>query len=233
MTLPEWVVQKDHELVSAAEKTQMETAEHRWHWTLDESNAERVSLREYAKRVNRSHSVIKAFADGYATWVVGARRPLAEEISRAQVGAEKEAKIEAVSEATGKTFSNVKSGKNPDVKKAMEAATHAVGQAQAQAAEEGKTLTTEEIKATAKKAAEAQVAAPTEVINMEKYTETAVCNIRNILENLLTVDITQFTVEHRELMDGELRSIAKSASTLAGMYAFDADSALSAWSETS
>ena len=40
-------------------------AQHRWHWTIDESNPERVSLSEYARSVGRHLSNIAAQVKGY------------------------------------------------------------------------------------------------------------------------------------------------------------------------
>jgi hypothetical protein len=50
----------------AAESTSQELAQHRWHWTLDESNPKRVSMRDYTDEVGRSYSTIRTSVKGYA-----------------------------------------------------------------------------------------------------------------------------------------------------------------------
>ena len=53
-----------------------ELARHRWHWTLDESNPDRVSFSEYAAGVGRHKSQIQSFARGYALKVASEGCPV-------------------------------------------------------------------------------------------------------------------------------------------------------------
>ena len=62
-------VARDHELEAAHEKTSEALAKHRWHWTLDESNPERLTIQEYARRVVRGRASIHRMAYGYAAFV--------------------------------------------------------------------------------------------------------------------------------------------------------------------
>lgn len=78
-------------------------ARHRWHWTLDESNSERVSIRAYAREVGRSFGAIHSMATGYQIHRDHGT-VISEAIERAKVGAEKETVIEAVADAEGTTF---------------------------------------------------------------------------------------------------------------------------------
>ena len=65
-------------------------AQLRWHWTLDESNPEAVTVSEYARQVGRSHTVIGYMANGYTKWVASAyATSLADCIAEAQMGPEK------------------------------------------------------------------------------------------------------------------------------------------------
>jgi hypothetical protein len=97
------VVAEDHRLEQVAERGREELAQHRWHWTLDESNPERMPIREYARQVARSERVIRMMVNGYASWTAtGTRRgKLNDEIERAALGEEKLAATEAVAKARG------------------------------------------------------------------------------------------------------------------------------------
>jgi hypothetical protein len=104
---------RDAELDASASSASEELAKHRWHWTLDESNPKRVSLRQYAKDVNRGYATIKTQANGYAAWVEGERsRPLSDEITLANMGEERQAATEAVAKATGKSVNTMRAGQN-------------------------------------------------------------------------------------------------------------------------
>jgi hypothetical protein len=61
--LPDDALERDRELeTSDAAALQV----HRWHWTLNPANKERVSVGEYALAVDRHRSVIYNDAQGYA-----------------------------------------------------------------------------------------------------------------------------------------------------------------------
>lgn len=107
--LPKSAVTLDRRLDKAAESTTVDLCQHRWHWTLDESNAKRVSLRAYARAVGVSISRIRAQVNGYVDWTArGGARTLAECIERASIGVEKQAAIEAVAKASGTSFGNTR-----------------------------------------------------------------------------------------------------------------------------
>jgi len=55
-------------LEKSAESASEQLAKHRWHWTLDETNPERVSLRAYARDVGRAESIVRKYANSYADW---------------------------------------------------------------------------------------------------------------------------------------------------------------------
>jgi hypothetical protein len=67
------VVDEDARLEKAADRSTEALAKHRWHWTLDESNPNRVSARQYALAVGRSAATISGHARGYDEWVMGVR----------------------------------------------------------------------------------------------------------------------------------------------------------------
>lgn len=201
--LPQHVVKKDAELTSIRDKAQEELAQLRWHWTLDESNAERLSVRAYTKQVKGDRHTIQSYADGYSVWVAAARPQgkLPEFIKRAKVSEERAAKIEAVAEATGLTFSNVETGKNEKAKRAMYAASHAVDTAKAEAEGEGKTLSTDEIKAAAKKGAEIITKAPKPPTpNHLSYARQKIIDI-----NSAGVHIAEIGRQHLDDLSGEDR----------------------------
>ena len=59
MALSKAVVAEDKKLAKASDKAGEALMKHRWHWTLDESNAKRVSFAEYARQVGRHESIVR------------------------------------------------------------------------------------------------------------------------------------------------------------------------------
>lgn len=118
ITVPQEVIDQDHRLEGATSKASEALAAHRWHWTLDESNADRVSIREYARSVGRHRRVIAGQASGYAHWKSGAAggASLSESIERAKMSAETEAVTEAVAEARGISIKHARQTRGTEVR---------------------------------------------------------------------------------------------------------------------
>ena len=121
MTLPTEAVTTDHRLETTAERASGELAKHRWHWTLDESNPDRVGIREYARQVGRHQSTVHRHASGYAA-ALAVSRPdetpepaaIAEAVTKAAMGAETAAAAEAVAQARGTSLANAQRGRHTD-----------------------------------------------------------------------------------------------------------------------
>jgi predicted Rdx family selenoprotein len=125
--VPAKAVAEDHRLEQSASKASESLAKHRWHWTLDETNPARVSIRAYARAVGRSDRTVGNQAKGYAAW--SARedsRTLSECIDRANHTAEKADIVEAVAEANEITFTRARQGYAPDVSRVRDAVEQAV-----------------------------------------------------------------------------------------------------------
>src|ERR1035437_3688429 len=123
--LPPEVVERDHELETQVGKTTEALADQRWHWTLDESNPDRVSFSEYGRQVGRSHKTIGAMARGYASWTAAPRAGtagLTECIERARQGVERSAAIDAVAKDQGIAYAGARKIHAPIVAEVLEAA---------------------------------------------------------------------------------------------------------------
>jgi predicted nucleic acid-binding Zn-ribbon protein len=126
-TLPTEAVETDHRLERSASKATEALARHRWHWTLDESNPLRVSIRAYARDVGRGFSTIRTQVNGFVAWSQGERaRPLAEVIERTAMSAEKEEIVDAVANANKVGFQRARQSYSPDVSRVRDAVEHAV-----------------------------------------------------------------------------------------------------------
>ena len=68
MPVSKAVIDTDHKLEGSQDRSTLALAKHRWHWTTNEANRERVSQREYAKAVGRSNAAISYHARGYALY---------------------------------------------------------------------------------------------------------------------------------------------------------------------
>lgn len=120
--LPADVVETDHQLENAAENASEALAQHRWHWTLDETNPDRVSLRAYAQAVGRHKETIREYARGYANWVTGDRQsPLGDVMKRVGMTAEREAIVEEVAAANEMTFQTARRHRTEDIARVRDA----------------------------------------------------------------------------------------------------------------
>lgn len=154
--LPNEVVEADHKLEQSASKASSALAKHRWHWTLDESNPDRVGFAVYGKAVSRAHSTISAYAKGYAAWAAGdgsSTTTLLDQIQRANVSTERAEILEAVAEANQVNFQTARQNYTPDVKRVRDAVEKAVERQPEMTAEEK----TEYVKRTANTIARSKV----------------------------------------------------------------------------
>jgi hypothetical protein len=103
MGLAKNVIQEDHRLDKASSEAAERLMGHRWHWTLDDSNPDRVSFREYSRAVGRDERTIRTDAHAYVGLQeagAGARTP-SEARERAKMGTETAVAMEAVAAARG------------------------------------------------------------------------------------------------------------------------------------
>jgi tRNA G10 N-methylase Trm11 len=124
LTLPAAAIKEDQRLEKQASSASEELARHRWHWTLDTENPKRVPIREYAREVGRSKSVIEGQAKGYANWIGGlaGEASLSESIERAKMSTEKAAVTEAISEARGTSFKHTRATRPTEIRRVREIA---------------------------------------------------------------------------------------------------------------
>ncbi len=125
--LPAEVIETDHQLESTARRASEALAKHRWHWTLDESNPNRVSFRAYAKAVGRGDTSIRIQVNGYVDWISRrgpSERGLNESIERARMSGEKEAATDAVAAARGTTFGHARQTRPEEVRRVRQMAQH-------------------------------------------------------------------------------------------------------------
>ena len=212
--LPQSVVEEDHRLDTATEKASERLAKHRWHWTLDQTNAERVSLKEYARSVGRAFSTIRNQVEGYATWEANGRaRSLNEEVQRANVGTEKEAATEAIAKARGLSYSRVQQDRGSEVRRVRDAARDA--------AERKGTSVADEVATVAQVVVAGEEAdRKAEVEHKERRSLRYIEVERHLLSALRTLRLAQVTItdvpfdaEEREL----LRSTVESVRQLIGL----------------
>lgn len=101
MSLPTGVIQEDHSLEVQSSKASEALMRHRWHWTLDESNSERVPIKTYAREIGKSPRLVAGYAKGYEILKGDAGVTPSDALERAKMGAETWAATEAVAEARG------------------------------------------------------------------------------------------------------------------------------------
>lgn len=127
--LPAEVVEADRQLDGTVSRASEELAELRWHWTLDDDNPARVSVREYARQVGKSYRIVYVYARGYADRRkaqgdphVGITPDLSESIARADMGAETQAATEAVATSRGTSFTHTRDHRPTEIRRVREMA---------------------------------------------------------------------------------------------------------------
>jgi hypothetical protein len=112
--IPQEVIAEDRQLQADGNKISERTMWLRWHWTLDESNPDRVSFSEYARQVGLGPTIIANSANGYVIFL-GAQKdhpenPIspAEAKDRANMSAERRRPMTAVAKARGVSSDRVR-----------------------------------------------------------------------------------------------------------------------------
>ena len=103
-------VKIDNQLEKVADASSEALAHHRWHWTLDESNPDRVSITQYARDVARVQTTIRTMVRGYEMWIDvrdHEHLTLRDCITKASQSSDTTAAVEAVAKVTGKALSTV------------------------------------------------------------------------------------------------------------------------------
>src|SRR5882757_1101672 len=117
MTLSAKIINEDHRLEKAAD----ELAKLRWHWTLDESNSNRVSFSEYAHAVGRSETRIRQHASAYAQFVQfdaqASKQTLQDIIDLQNVKQADKEIVSAVAKATGTSINDVRNRHKDDIER--------------------------------------------------------------------------------------------------------------------
>jgi len=196
------VFEEDARLENLASGATEALAKLRWHWTLDESNPERYTVSEYARRAGRSQKAVYAMAQGYNLTVIDPGLDLPEASARAVVSAERAEVVEAVAEATGKTFQNV-------VKNNAQLASEVHRTARAQAERKG-TSVSDEIPRAAKTVVASQRAAKAEESARRKSPLAVEGHLTNVVLHLkyaLRDSDREFTDDEREFLATDLERI--------------------------
>ena len=122
MALPPSVVEEDYRLETATTKASEALAQHRWHWTLDESNPDRVSIREYAREASRNYTTIHAYAHGWKLFQADRGATINEAMERAKMSSETETATAAVAEARGTSFGHTRQSRPTEVRRVRDIA---------------------------------------------------------------------------------------------------------------
>lgn len=116
MPLPEKVIEEDRRLTKAADSLM----ELRWHWTLDESNPDRVGFTAYGRAVGRDEAIIRRDARAWADYQETAgpgRKPGEAQTPEdfrelRKLSGDRQRATQAIAAATGKKVSTVARGRD-------------------------------------------------------------------------------------------------------------------------
>lgn len=123
MALPRNIVKEDHRLEKAAEQSSTALAELRWHWTLDESNPDRVSIRQYARDVSRAESSIRNSANTRERMRAHPDMTMSEASTRTRMADDRFAATKAVADARGVTVRTAETNRRNETRRVQQIAT--------------------------------------------------------------------------------------------------------------
>jgi hypothetical protein len=216
-TLPTTVIEKDRKLQRSAD----ELMELRWHWTLDETNPERVSQREYARQVGVDQSKINVDANAWADYLAaqsdaqqgitpGAPQSPGDYRTLRKMSGERQRATKAVAKATGKAVSTLATHDRGEVDAVLNTARE-------RAVDRGTTVDHEferaaEWRAKTRKAAEREkdehkARSTARFIEIEGDLGAAMQRLRNVLN---AAEDVPFSDDERELLTaslGKLRAL--------------------------
>lgn len=228
--LPQSVVQKDRalrETVNAGEAATLKLMQLRWHWTKNEDNPNRISIHEYARRVDADRSRITHDVQAYELIQggAGASTPAMgtnEARERVQMAEEDAAAVGAVAEARGISFSQAR-------KKHRNEASHIRDTARQVASDMG-TTTAQEIPKVAAHTYRSRRAAKATKDKRRTRVQFRYLEVegsltkarRNLLDAVRASEGVEFGDEERELMldtlDNVKRLLALLDRAIAGAY---------------
>lgn len=106
----------DRELEARASGAMRELMEHRWHWTLDESNPGRKSMREYGRLIGRDHKTILKSARGFEMLRNGDESSPQDAYTLAGLSDDRQTVVQAVANADGITMASAAVDRRPEIK---------------------------------------------------------------------------------------------------------------------
>lgn len=220
MPLPASVIKKDHDLEQDYETIGSELMELRWHWTLDESNSKRVSIRQYARDVGRAESVIRADVNGWAANIeddaasgsarTGVKKKPNEYREMAKINSKRQHAAEAIAKATGNAISTVARTKRDEI-------ASVVSRAEERAVKQGTTVE-EEIdraaewdakarRSAAKQREENKARHTSRYIEIEGYIGVAIQKIRQALDCAENVGFSEEETDLMTVASNKLRAV--------------------------
>jgi hypothetical protein len=210
--LPAEVVEADHRLEKATDSASEKLARHRWHWTLDESNPGRVSLRAYARAIGRQFATVRGYAEGYRTFAdPGTRISLSEAIERARLSQERETLVEAVADANQVEFTTARRQYGSDVARVREAVEREVERRPAMTTEERADTARQVAKNFARsRAADAQWKEDQKRRRTGRYIEldASLTKVKRLLtDSIQTARDVEFDTDEVELLEVALESV--------------------------
>lgn len=206
------MVARDRELETAADRSRIALAEHRWHWTLDGANPERVSFREYARAIGRHDTTVRDMVNGFAAWREGCA-PLTEfgdYQARAKLRGDTLAATEAVAQAKGVGIEAARRHHAAEVREVKATAQERAERRGTTVADEMTAVAAGRARA---RAADANAAAARKAAHSTRYVEAegriavAMRHLRLVLDESEGVE---FTADERELIAdaiGQLRAL--------------------------
>lgn len=128
--IPEEAIATDRALEASEQDATIALAQHRWWWTLNKANPERVAVLAYARAVGRNESTIRAYAKGYETWAARQdhAEPVSNFIARSRMGPDTAAATQAVAKARNLTPSTAARTRQAETRRVRELARQAAAE---------------------------------------------------------------------------------------------------------
>jgi hypothetical protein len=208
--LPPAVIKEDRALEERASSSAADLCKLRWHWTMDESNPGRVSMREYARQVGKAERSISTDARAYGIFSdTGARITINDARERAAMSVETLAAAEVVAKHHGVKLGQARKEHRRTIARIRDTAR--------EVAEDKGTSTVDEIPGAAEFLWEESEAEQERDERRKRNTPTRLLEAEEawsksydyLLKGARAVERVEFDAEERELLRGTLDNIKR------------------------
>lgn len=193
------VIDTDHRLTREAEQASKSLAFHRWHWTLNENNPRRVTLKAYAREIGIGETTVRMYAHAWEIRHADPSVPMSDALERAKLGEDAYTAAEAIAESRGTSVATVRRSQYGEVRHVRDVARDRAERHGTSVVEEVREVVRQRRESAERTQAQQRERASRTTMRADVAASRLVTARRNVLdavEQLIGVDLEEDDVEH-------------------------------------